>query len=195
MASGIHAIVLAAGRSSRFGRAKLLEELDGKSLVRRALETAQCACPGNTWLVTGHTANAIADAAAGIADHIVYNPDYESGMGTSIASGVTACSQQADAVVVMLADQALITESHLSDLARSWSGDAGRIVATAFSGTLGPPVLFGQDFFDELSTLDGDDGAKQLLRRHAAAVRSIRFEPAMTDIDTRGDLNRLINPE
>ena len=193
VAPGIHAIILAAGQAQRFGRVKLLEEFDGEPLVRRSLNIARSVLHGNSWLVTGHSANDIEEAARGLAGHVLYNPDYAQGMGSSIACGATACSDRADAIVIMLADQPLISRSHLANLISAWTGNADAIIATEFDDILGPPVLFGRDHFAELCALRGDTGAKQILEMHADAVDSVRFDPAAVDIDTPEDLQRLVS--
>lgn len=195
VAPGIHAIILAAGQSQRFGRVKLLEEFNGQALVRRSLDIARSVFHSNSWLVTGHSAEDIEDAARGLAGHVLHNPAYAQGIGSSIACGAAACSDRADAIVIMLADQPLISRSHVENLVRRWTGDADAIIATEFDGILGPPVLFGRDHFAELCALRGDTGAKQILETHADAVNSVRFDPAAVDIDTPEDLARLVSPD
>lgn len=195
VAPGIHAIILAAGQAQRFGRVKLLEEFDGEPLIRHALDIAQSVFHDNSWLVTGHSAKDIEDAARSLAGHVLFNPEYAQGIGSSIACGATACSSRADGIVIMLADQPLINRSHLGNLVRRWSGAADAIIATEFAGVLGPPVLFGRDHFAELCALRGDTGAKQILETHMDAVDSVRFDPAAVDIDTPEDLARLVSPD
>jgi molybdenum cofactor cytidylyltransferase len=182
-------VVLAAGSASRFGRPKLLEELDGRPLVQHALASARSAALGPVYLVTGHDDAAVRHAASGLADRVVFNPSYADGMGTSIACGVTACREVADAILLMLADQPHIGETHLRQLADTWSGASNEIVASAFADVLGPPVLFGNAAFEELAALEGDRGAKSLLRDERFTVRSVRCDAAGLDIDTEADLD------
>lgn len=193
MAHNIFVLVLAAGQSQRFGATKLLEEFGGRPLLQHALAASQEACPGNVCLVTGHASEDLAKAAVGLADQIVLNDDYESGIGSSIARGVSHLINDAAAVIILLADQPLITGAHLKEIMKRWKDDPDTIVATHFSGVDGPPVLFGQRFFGQLSKLEGDTGAKQILRAWPDAVRSIDFEPAAVDIDTAGDLEGLLS--
>ena len=188
MPSNIYCVVLAAGQSRRYGRTKLLEELDGKSLLRGTLETAQVACPGSVCLVTGHAADAVFDAARGLADLVAHNSDFETGLGSSIRCGVRACRKNADAILMVLADQPLVTATHLVDLVASWDGNANGIVASGYANTFGPPVLFGSAYFDRLENLEGDVGARQILRHNKAAIVAVRFEEASVDIDTPADL-------
>ena len=182
------ALVLAAGSASRFGANKLLQPVGDVPLLKRALLAADSAYNGRVVLVTGKDASRVADAAAGLADRIIRNPDYEAGIGTSIAAGVRACRADSDAIVVMLADQPLITADHLHALEDEWGGRPGSIVASAYAGTNGPPALFGSDHFDALSELSGDRGAKAILEANAQAVVTVAFEPASIDIDTPSDL-------
>ncbi|MBT8092955.1 MAG: nucleotidyltransferase family protein [Gammaproteobacteria bacterium] len=191
MANNICIAVLAAGQARRFGASKLLQLHDSRPLLQYALAAATEAFPGNVYLVTGHDAGAIAKASSGFACHEVFNPDFENGIGTSIAKAADTCATVADALIIGLADQPLITATHLAALARAWSGDGRQIVATEFSATLGPPVLFGRDFFAELAGLKGDRGAKDVLRRNSQAVVAVEFEPALIDIDTPADLEAL----
>ena len=189
----IHAAVLAAGKSGRFGKPKLLEILDGRPVLNYALSVARECFPDNVLLVTGTDADLVESAGAVLADRIVFNPDHESGMGSSIATAAKACAGAADALIVMLADQPMITAAHLRELADRWQGKASRIVASSYSGTVGPPVLFGRDFLGELAGLRGETGAKEILIAHDRAVVEVAFEPASIDIDTPADLAAAAN--
>ena len=194
MASNIHCVVLAAGKSQRYGRTKLLEKLDGKPLLQHALDTAQAACPGRVCLVTGQDSDAILGAARELADLVAHNPDFETGIGSSIRCGVKACRDRADAVLIILADQPLVTGAHLSELIATWDGNVNSIIASAYADTRGPPILFGSTHFDDLEKLQGDTGARQVLRDNYEAVLSVNFEPARFDIDTPTDLETLPIP-
>jgi len=187
----IRVILLAAGAASRFGRPKLLEDLDGRPLLQHALESARDAGVGPVLLVTGHDADAVQQAAAGCVDDVVFNPAHADGMGTSIACAIRACRNEADAVLVLLADQPRVSGEHLRGLAETWSGAADEIVATAFAETLGPPVLFGSGTFDVLADLRGDRGAKSLLHDDRFRVCTIDCDAAAIDIDTESDLDSI----
>ncbi len=193
MPRDVYALVLAAGLSRRYGRSKLLEELSGTPLLRHALTAAQAACPGKVVLVTGHDSEDMASAASGLADAVVLNGAYRTGIGSSIARGVSHLMEDAAAVIIMLADQPLVTAAHIGEIIEKWGSDPDAIIATRFSGLDGPPVLFGQKYFGQLSELTGDAGAKHVLRAHPNAVRTVRFEPAAIDIDTPSDLEALLS--
>lgn len=189
----VRIVVLAAGRSERFGTAKLLAEYRGKPLLHHALSAAQGACPGNVCLVVGHDSDEISRAAGRLADTVIINKDFASGIGSSIASGVRACRDQSDAILITLADQPLVSSSHLAELVSRWTGDANEIIASRFSGVSGPPVLFANALFDQLEDLHGDVGAREILHRSSSILRTVGFEAASVDIDTPADLEALSN--
>ena len=193
MSRDVYALVLAAGLSRRYGRSKLLEELSGMPLLRHALTAAQAACRGKVVLVTGHASEDIVDAASGLADDVVLNREYRSGIGSSIAKGVSHLTENAAAVMIMLADQPLVTAAHIDQIIEKWSNDPDAIVATRYSGVDGPPVLFGHRYFAELCELEGDAGARHVLQAHQDAVGTLEFEQAAIDIDTPDDLKALLS--
>jgi len=184
-------VMLAAGRSERFGPAKLLAEYRGKPLLQHALSAAQNTCPGDVCLVVGHNAHEVADSAVGLADQVITNEDYATGIGSSIACGVRACREHADAILIMLADQPLVSSTHLAELVKRWTGKPNEIIASRFSDVSGPPVLFASALFDQLEDLHGDIGAREILRRSSSMLRTVEFAAAAIDIDTPEDLEAL----
>ena len=189
--ANVFALVLAAGSSTRFGTTKQTIEIDGVPLVKFALSAAAEACGDRTILVTGHDWRAVTGACAPLAGFLVRNDNFTAGLGGSIALGVRCVRHAADAILVVLADQPRITASHLAALVDAWSRADDEIVATAFAGTAGPPVLFPPSSFDDLAALTGDVGARQLLSDPRYTLKTVPFEPAAIDIDTPADLARL----
>lgn len=188
----IFAVVLAAGRSQRFGRNKLLEAMDGEPLVRRAARLGRAIAGDRTVLVTGYDGAATRAAAGDAAQFLIVNDRHDQGMGVSIALGTNAVAHVADALLLLFADQPLVTAQHLEALVDGWSGADDQIVATAYAGTQGPPVLFPRGAFRALGELTGDAGAKCVLRNPAFDVRTVTFEDAAIDIDTPADLHDCI---
>lgn len=187
----IFAVVLAAGRSSRFGSNKLIAELHGIALVKRAFDLATSVCDDCVVTVLGHDATSILASMKADTGFIVVNDDYETGIGSSIAAAARALRPHTDALLLLLADQALITAEHLRTLVDGWSGSDTEIVATAFDNAQGPPVLLPRKTLAELCTLSGDTGARALFEDQRFQLKTVRFDPAATDIDTPANLAAL----
>ena len=186
----LFALVLAAGTASRFGASKQCQVFRGEPLVRRAVRLAEASCGRNSILITGSEWRRVADAGKPLAGFFVLNDQFEQGLASSIACGVRAVSTVADAVLLLLADQPLISTAHLTELISRWSAAPRQILATAYAGAVGPPVIFPQSYFAELMVLQGDQGARAVLEKNAAALETIHFEDAAIDIDTPADLER-----
>ncbi len=188
MTERIYAIVLAAGRSTRFGDKKLTQALGGRPLLQHSLAVAQAALPGNVVLVTGHDEDSIATASGDLADIVVHNPEYDSGQGRSLATGVKACRNNADAIVIMLADQPLVSKDTIEQVVSGWTGNENHIVVSDYGGSQGPPALFGKHAFDDLCALDGDQGAKKIIQSGRFDVATVAIGSLGLDVDTPQDL-------
>ena len=181
-------MVLAAGRATRFDGAKLTQDLDGRPLLQHSLAAAQAAFPGRVVLVVGHSSGSVTELSGGLADIVVVNSNYSSGQGSSIAVGVNACRDDAAAIVIMLADQPLVTSGVLDQLVEGWTGDENHIVVSDYGGSQGPPVLFGKGAFDHLCGLTGDSGAKKVIQSGQFDVATIAVGSLGFDVDTPKDL-------
>ncbi len=186
--SAIFAVVLAAGPSTRFGRTKQLEKFEGVSLAAGAVRKAESVCGELTVLVTGKDWQKVADTCAPLAGYFVINTDYEQGLASSIACGVRAVAESADAILLMLADLPLVTTEHLTNLVNAWSESPQTIVASAFEDTLGPPIVFPKADFDALMQLSGDRRARPIIDANKERVQDIACEEASFDIDRPEDL-------
>jgi len=184
----VAAVILAAGRSTRMGGPnKLLAELEGKKLVRIATEHALASKAGEVIVVTGHQAELVEQALAGLKVKFVRNPDFAGGLASSVKSGISAVSAKADGAVICLGDMPLIDARLIDRLIESFAPDRGNlIVLPVADGRRGNPVLWSRRFFSELMTLDGDIGARHLITKHGEAVAEVPVdgESAFLDIDT-----------
>lgn len=190
--SSVFAIVLAAGQSSRFGKTKLLENYQGIPLVTRSVRLAEAVCGPHSVLVTGNDWQRVNQICAPLAGFLVVNPRFADGLASSIEYGIRSVAEVADAVLLLLADQPLIASAHLQSLLDTWQTSRELIVASAYSGIIGPPVIFPRRDFADLQRLSGDNGARKIIEANRERVKSIRFEPAALDIDQQSDLERSI---
>jgi len=188
---GVYTVVLAAGAASRFGSSKQLAELDGIALVKRATQIATKTCASRNLLIVGHDWYAVYRACDPPPGFLIVNDQHETGIGSSISLAVRSIRHVARAIVILLADQPLITPAHVAALIDCWSGDDKEIVATAYADTMGAPALFPIDCFGDLAALAADNGAQALLSDTRYRVQTIQFEDAAVDIDTMEDLIKL----
>jgi molybdenum cofactor cytidylyltransferase len=190
----VAAIVLAAGRASRMGENKLLAELDGEPLVRHAVRAALASPARPVVVVTGNDADRVRAAVAGLPVEIVHNPDYATGMASSLRAGVAAVKDAAGALVC-LGDMPRVTAAHLARLVDEFvaADDDGAIVVPTCDRKRGNPVLWGCRRFAEIDALAGDVGARAIIDRHPDDVRSVAIDdPAiLVDVDTPEALARL----
>ena len=189
----LFAIVLAAGSASRFGATKQLATIDGQPLVSRAVRLAENVCGQSVVLVTGNDRTRVAAACAPLAGFVTVNPDYSSGLSSSIRAGVEAISPAADAVLLLLADQPQVGIDDLMALCATWRRKPDAIVASAYAGTVVPPANLPRALFPALTALDVDRGAKGVIEAHRDIVELIECEAAAVDIDRPQDLEELRN--
>lgn len=192
----IGAVILAAGASLRMGKPKQLLEFDGQTLVRRAVLAAQEAGCDPIVVVTGAHAKEVEKALHGLGVLKANNPEWESGIGSSIRAGIRAVIETNDkvtALVLMLCDQPHVTSDVLRGLVTTHRETGREIVASSYSGTFGVPALFGKAFFPELVRLENEAGAKQVIQRHLAEVHLLPFPQGEIDLDTPADFARLLS--
>lgn len=186
-APAIAAIVLAAGRASRMGENKLLAELDGIPLICHAVRAALASHARPVVVVTGNQADEVRAALAGLDVRFVHNPDFATGMASSLRAGIAAVAD-ASAAVVMLGDMPRVAAEHLDALIEAFSTahDDLTIVVPTCDRKRGNPVLWGRGHFAEIAGLAGDVGARALIERHASDVRTVAIDdPAiLLDVDT-----------
>lgn len=184
----IAALLLAAGQSRRMGQKnKLLEPVDGKPMVRTVADTLAASQAGPLTVVLGHEADRVRDALAGVDAVFATNPDYEAGLSTSLKTGIAALAEEAEGVIVCLGDMPRIEAATIDRMIAGFDPVEGRaIVVPTHRGKRGNPVLFGKRFFDEITTVSGDVGARHLIGRHEDLVVEVEVEDdsVLLDIDT-----------
>lgn len=186
------AIVLAAGRSARFGRPKQLLRIDGRSLVARAVDAAREGGCDPVVVVVGADAEAVRRELADQPVRIVLNEQWEEGLASSVRAGVAAVATLAGvrAALILTCDQVRLAPAVVRGLLAAAAAAQGKMVASEYGGTVGVPALFDRSHFAGLLALRGESGAKQLLLRHAAAVLRVPWPDGASDLDAPEDLER-----
>jgi molybdenum cofactor cytidylyltransferase len=186
-------VVLAAGASRRLPGPKQLLKYHGTTLLRRAAETAVAAACGPVVVVLGAAAEKLRPELVGLDVRIVENRRAAEGLSTSIRAGLDALGEGAsvDAALFMTCDQPLLTAEVLKRIAAAFAAGRSPAVACEYAGTIGVPALLDRSLFAELQALDGDQGAKRVLRRHTKEVVRVPFEAGSVDVDSPEDWSTL----
>jgi molybdenum cofactor cytidylyltransferase len=184
----LHAIVLAAGASTRFGSAKQLVRVAGRPLLHTAVARAAEVAGTAVTVVLGARAAELAPLLTHSQASIVINREWREGMASSIRTGVARLPASCTAVLLMLVDQAAVTAEDLKRLVGAWRRQPDYIVAARYGMTTGVPAIFPRFAFPDLALLRGDVGARVLLQRNPDRVVRVPMASAAIDIDTPEDL-------
>ncbi|WCT14312.1 nucleotidyltransferase family protein [Mucilaginibacter jinjuensis] len=184
-------IILAAGESSRLGQPKQNLIFKGKTLLQLAVDAGLKSDCATVIVVLGANSkqiNPIPETAT------LCNKNWKEGMASSIKMAMLEIDKDAtfDKVIIMLCDQPFVNAALLNSLIKKQAETQKAIVACAYNGTTGVPVLFDSKLFGELLLLKGKEGAKKILKNHAAEIAEVVFEKGGIDIDTPEDYENLL---
>ncbi len=184
------AIVLAAGRSARFGQPKQLLRVDARSLVVHAVDAAREGGCDPVVVVVGASSEAVRRELADAPVRIVLNEQWEEGVASSVRAGVAAAAALPGvrAALLLTCDQLRLTPAVVHRLLAAAAAAPGKMVASEYGGTVGIPALFDRSHFAGLLELRGESGAKQLLLRHATSVLRVPWPDGALDVDAPEDL-------
>ena len=194
----IPAIVLAAGKSSRMGRAKaMLPVADGETFIGRIVRTFREAGIEDVVVVLGHDADAIGDGMErnGIRARRVVNAGYEQGQFSSFLTGLRAVDRpDTEALLLTLVDVPLVSPSTVMAVVARYREIGAPIVRPVRGALHGHPVLVARQLFEVLKSADPAHGAKPIVRAFASAAGDVMIddEGAFRDVDTPDDYERLV---
>ncbi|WP_192954728.1 nucleotidyltransferase family protein [Gallaecimonas mangrovi] len=184
-------LILAAGVSRRFGGRKQLAQVAGQTLLNRAIDRMQQALGAPPLVVLGAFYN---DIAASVAREVpvVFNGNWSLGMGSSIAVGVKALTEDGryHGVMIGLCDQVALTAEDYGQLLAAFDGV--HPVATEHPPQLGVPAIFPATFFPALCALSSTGGARELLQQNRQSVIAVSLANASVDIDSQEDLQQAL---
>jgi molybdenum cofactor cytidylyltransferase len=182
-------VLLAAGSSTRFGSPKLLADVHGRPMLAAAVDTLLALGHRDSIVVVlGAHAVELEPLLREAAVRSVFNADFEQGMSSSIRAGLSALRPDCRGVLVVLADQVAVTSDDLRRLVARWQEQPDRIAVARYDHVAGVPAIFPAALFDELAALEGDRGARELLKRFAGQVVPVHMPSAAVDVDTPADL-------
>lgn len=188
------AIILAAGASTRLGRPKQLIHLHGESMLRRTARLALDAGCSPVLAVLGFEAERMRQELRGLDATAVINPDWPTGMGSSLRYGMQALQQEKpipERTLLLLCDQPRLSLDLLLSLLKKNDAENFWITASSYAGRQGVPAIFCRPLYAALQSVEGDKGARQIIQQHPDHLAAIDFPEGAIDIDTIEDLNAI----
>jgi molybdenum cofactor cytidylyltransferase len=183
----IAALVLAAGSSSRLGRNKLLLELEGETLVRRAARRAVEAGLSPVLVVVGFESARVTAALEGLPVEPVPNPRHEEGTPSSVRAGLARIPADCVAAVVILPDMPLVTAAMLARVAARFREGTAPLVISLYDEVQAPPTLYGRSLFPALARM-GPGGGREIVSRHRHLAITLRWPGGLlVDLDRAED--------
>ncbi len=188
----IAAVILAAGESRRMGGLnKLLIEVESKPIVTRVADAVLASRATLIIVVTGYEAEIIVTALRGRRLSFVHNPDFSTGLSSSLRHGINALPPSVAGAVICLGDMPWLTGRHIDKLISAFASQTiGKICVPVYQGRRGNPVLFDRCYFPEMATVQGDKGARHVIERHAGVVQKVEMDDdaLFRDVDVPADL-------
>lgn len=186
MASGVSAIILAAGNSRRMGAPKLLLPLDHGTVIERTVDNYLASDVAECLVVVGEQAAEITRLLKDRLVRIVLNADYQKGMSTSIAAGLRSVNQKSTGAMVCLGDQPFVFAATIDRLIQAFVSSGKLIALPVHEGKPGHPVIFAPSLWPELLAAHGDIGGRDIIRRYADSVLKVSVDcpGVISDIDT-----------
>ena len=191
-ASGIWAVILAAGESKRMNTPKMLLPFMGKTIIETVVNNALNSEIKNIMVVMGSSHIEIADAVSSYNVDMCFNKNFRDGMLSSVKCGIRSIPDDFTAAVVMQGDQPMIPPEIINNLVNSWRSSGYGIIIPVFEGKRGHPILIDRKYKVEIEKLTGDEGLHALPSKFRDDVLEIEMNTPgiLRDIDTREDYLR-----
>jgi molybdenum cofactor cytidylyltransferase len=192
----IAAMILAAGSSSRMGQPKQMLDIHGEKLLVKTIKTFLDGGISKLVVVLGSNEEAHRDIIKDLPVEVTRNPNWKSGMGSSIKTGLQHLTQKhplIEAVVVSVCDQPLLSKETISSLMNRYDETGKPIIASGYSDIPGVPVLFHRSYFPKLAKVPDNHGAKKVIMQNSSDVSVIPFPGGEIDLDTMEDYDRFIS--
>ena len=185
-------IILAAGASNRLGQPKQNLIYNGQTLLQRAIETALASQCRPIVVVLGANRETIQPNLLQYDITMVFNHQWQSGMASSLQTGIaTMPLHNLTGTVIMLCDQPFVTPGLIDHLLHQSTITGKPIIACRYNETIGVPAYFDRSLFSKLEELQGDEGARQIIKSYPKDVHIVEFSNGSIDIDTTEDYKKL----
>ncbi|MBN2046221.1 MAG: nucleotidyltransferase family protein [Anaerolineaceae bacterium] len=180
-------IILAAGKSSRFGSSKIMLEWDGEALIHRLARISIEAELSPVLVVLGANVDAPIQALSDLPARIIINDEWERGMSSSLSTGIRGLTEEVDGALMILGDQPYLTVEFIHAIVDAAEAGVDAVIPR-FEGKPGHPVFWRSETFPKLAGLTGDVGARVLFDTMNVVNMDWDNEKILLDIDTPEDL-------
>ncbi len=185
--ASVIALILAAGASSRMGSPKGLLPWGKSTVLQTIIGQVREAGLENIVLVSGAHHENLLPVAHGEAIRICHHPEWEQGMGSSLARGIECVEglfPEANAILVLLSDQPFVTSKYLREMLRAHAASPSGMTASHYGDASGVPALFPKAFWEDLKALPPQQGARAFLLKHPDHCQALETGFPLIDIDT-----------
>lgn len=192
----IGVIILAAGASRRMGKPKQLIGFHGKPLLQTIIDRSQAYIFDTYVLVLGAHSDEIQKAIDPGRFRVIINEDWKEGMAGSIRKGVEGSlgiKQELEHILILLSDQPFVSSELICEMIERHRQHGKAITACKYQDTVGVPAIFTRPLFRELCLLDGDRGARVLIKRYSDNLVVVPFELGSIDLDKPEDYRKLLD--
>lgn len=187
-AAPVAGIVLAAGRSARMGRNKLLLDVGGQPLVRRSVHHAISAGLSPVLVVVGFEADRVQRALTGLPYEAVLNPEFERGINGSVQRGIERVPSHCAAAVVTLADMPFVSSTMIAWVVNRYRETRAPLVLSLYGDVQAPPTLYARSVFTEFGEDAGEGCGKRVVKRHRERAAVVQWPlDALADVDRPED--------
>jgi len=184
-------IILAAGGSERFGTPKQLAHWKGKPLIRHVVENALASNLSEIIVVVGAVVDPLIRVIKDLPVKVIHNQEWIAGQGTSMHAGLKEIKPQSGSVLFLLSDQPQVSPDLINALLQHHSETLAPIIAPAYQGSRGNPVLFDRVTFPALKEINAETGGRAIFNQFPPQLLAWSNENILLDIDTPSDLERL----
>lgn len=171
------------------GRPKQTLLLHGKPMLEDVLDALRQTKVDRIVVVLGANEKEVKEQVKFQREEVVFNPRYAEGMSRSLKAGLAAAGEEADAAIVVLGDQPLLSPATVNKMVDAYLDSRAPVVVPVYHGIRGNPVLFGKTLFPRIMTIHGDSGAKAILEENKDSMLEVEVEDEgiVVDIDTPAD--------
>jgi molybdenum cofactor cytidylyltransferase len=187
----ISIIVLAAGKSTRFGANKLLSDVEGVPMIRRVVAEAVASAADETVVVLGFEAERVKAELLGTGCRFVLNEGFEVGQSSSVKRGIGAVSEYAEAALILPGDVAFISSRIIDKVIEEYMNSGAPIVVASHGRRSGHPILFQRSVFPDVMDInEKGKGLKEVTTKYSSRIKRVEVgsNVILQDVDTQKDL-------